>query len=90
MSISDDIKKYLAWAGEAGSAISGAFSAGKITQAVYDSLKSKLDDIQDNINDLEAGGNIIEEGEEVAAVVADAGELVAEGAVVGVGIAALG
>ena len=89
MSISDDVTKYLNWAGNAGQAIAGALAAGKITQAVYTSLTSKLTSIGENITVLEDGGSIIEEAALVAEITGEASELVVEGAAVGVAIVAL-
>lgn len=90
MSISDDIQKFLQWAGEAGSAIGGAYAAGKIAKSVYDGLMSKLGSIESKIDTLEEGGEgIVEEGELVAEITGDAAELVAEGTAAGVTIAAM-
>ena len=78
MSISDDIQKWLAWVAESATTISGLYSAGKITEATYNAIKSKLDSISSKIGDLEEGEGIIGDAEAVAEISAEVSEVTAE------------
>ena len=84
MSIEDDIKNWLQWLGEAGSAVSGAFAAGKITKAVYDTITGKLSSIGDKVADLETGEGIVEDGELVVEITGEVTEVT--GIIVGAGV----
>lgn len=87
MSIEDDIKNWLQWLGEAGSAISGAFAAGKITKAVYDALMDKISSIQSDVEALEQGEGVVGDAEAVAEITGDVAELTTEIAAAGVVVA---
>jgi len=78
MSISDDVKQWLQWLGEAGSAVSGAFAAGKITSAVYDTITSKLSSIQSDVEALEQGEGVLGDAEAVVEISGDVAEVSAE------------
>ena len=78
MSISDDISKWAAWAAEAATTISGLYSAGKITEAVYNTIKGKLDDIQSKLDELSQGDGIVGDAELVAEVSAEVSEVSTE------------
>jgi hypothetical protein len=87
MSIDDDIKKWLLWLGEAGSAVSGALSAGKISKAVYDTITSKLSSIQDNVEALEQGEGVIGDAEAIAEITGEVAEVGGEIAAAGIVVA---
>jgi hypothetical protein len=78
MSISDDIEKWLQWAGEAGSAVSGAFATGKITSAVYNALMAKINSIQSDVEALEQGEGVLGDAEAVVEISGDVAEVSAE------------
>ena len=78
MSISDDVSKWLAWVAESSTTISGLYSAGKITEAVYNAIKSKLSDIQSKLDELSQGDGVLGDAELVAEVSAEVSEVSAE------------